>query len=199
VSSITKGERTRDAILDRAARLATIEGLERLSIGGLADATKMSKSGLYAHFGSKEELQLETIDRAKEIFEREVIEPARAEPPGAGRLLALCDAFLSHVERKVFPGGCFFSAASVEVAGRRGRVHDTIAAFIVDWLALLKKTARDAQRNGELSPDVDPAQLAFELHALISSANNSWILTGNPAILKQARAAVRDRVGRVPA
>lgn len=98
------GERSRRAILGAATRLASVEGLEGLSIGRLAEHTGMSKSGLYAHFGSKEELQLATIDEASDVFDREIIAPAMAEPAGRARLTALCDGFLDHLERRVFPG-----------------------------------------------------------------------------------------------
>jgi AcrR family transcriptional regulator len=194
--STPKGEQTRASILEQAARLATVEGLDRLSIGKLAEATGMSKSGLYAHFGSKERLQLATIERAREIFLDEVIRPALAAPRGSRRVIALCDAFLSHVERRVFPGGCFFSAAAVEVGSRKGRVHDVIAKNQAEWLGLLEALVREAQDAGELSAATDPAQLAFELHALVVGANNAWILSGNSAVLDQAKRAVRDRVER---
>jgi AcrR family transcriptional regulator len=192
----SKGARTRDSILEEAARLATVEGLDRLSIGQLAEATGMSKSGLYAHFGSKEQLQLATIERAEEIFIEEVLRPALAAPRGVARLIALCDAFLSHVERRVFPGGCFFSAAAVEVGSRTGPVHDLIAENQSRWLGMLERLASEAQETGELSAEVDPGQLAFELHALVVGANNAWILNGNSAVLDQARRAVRERVER---
>src|SRR5579885_2105274 len=102
------GERSRRTILDTAAKLATVEGLEGLSIGRLADHIGMSKSGLYAHFGSKEELQLATIDTANGIFEAEVIAPAERAATPLEQIELLCEQFLSHVERGVFPGGCFF-------------------------------------------------------------------------------------------
>jgi AcrR family transcriptional regulator len=192
----SKGARTRDSILEEAARLATVEGLDRLSIGQLAEATGMSKSGLYAHFGSKEQLQLATIERAREIFVEEVIRPALAAPRGSRRALALCEAFLSHIERKVFPGGCFFSAAAIEVGSRPGPVHDKIVEHQAEWLTILQRLVDEAQDAGEVSPRVDPAQLAFELHALVVGANNAWILTGRSAVLDQARRAVRERVER---
>src|SRR5438045_1383165 len=108
---VTAGQRSRQTILDAAAQLATVKGLEGLSVGELAEAVGMSKSGLYAHFRSKLELQLATIATAGDVFQHEVIEPGQAAPPGTARVLALCDAFISHVERGVFPGGCFFVAA----------------------------------------------------------------------------------------
>ena len=178
----SKGERTRVAILDEAARLATIDGLEGLSIGQLARATGMSKSGLYAHFGSKLDLQLATIEAARETFVAEVLRPALRAPEGIERLLAACEEYLSHIERRVFPGGCFFSAAAVDVGTRPGPVHDAIVAQRVEWLALLERLAREAAELGELEPGADPAQLAFEFQALLVAANTSFILQGDRAL-----------------
>jgi AcrR family transcriptional regulator len=190
----TKGERTRAAILDEAARLASVVGLEGLSIGGLASASGMSKSGLYAHFGSKQELQLATIDAARETFVAEVFQPALRAPKGVQRLLAACDEFLSHVERRVFPGGCFFAAAAADVGTRPGPVRDAIAAQQRDWLAVLERLAREAAELGELDAAVDPAQLAFELHALLVAANTAFILQGDRGVFDRARKAIRERL-----
>jgi len=189
-----KGPRTRAAILDEATRLATLEGLEGLSIGGLAAAIGMSKSGLYAHFGSKEELQLATIQAAREIFVAEVLTPALAAPKGVERLHAACEAFLSHVERHVFPGGCFFAAAAAEVGTRPGPVRDQIATHQRAWLGLLERLALEATELGQLPIDTDGAQLAFELNAVLVAANTSFILQGDPAAFHRARDAVRERL-----
>jgi len=190
----TKGERTRAAILDEAAQLATIVGLDGLSIGGLAKATGMSKSGLYAHFGSKLELQLATIEAARDTFVTDVVRPALGAARGIQRLRAACEAFLSHVERRVFPGGCFFSAAAADVGTRPGPVRDAIAAQQRDWLAFLERLASEARELGELPPSTDPDQLAFELKALLVAANTSFILQGNTAVFSQARAAIAERL-----
>jgi AcrR family transcriptional regulator len=190
----TKGERTRTAILDQAARLATIDGLEGLTIGHLALATDMSKSGLYAHFGSKLDLQLATIERARQTFVVEVLRPALQAPKGIERLLAACEAFISHVERRVFPGGCFFSAAAVDVGSRPGPVHDAILAQRLDWLVILERLAAEATELGELEPDADPAQLAFELQALLVAANTSFILQGERVVFERALVAIRERL-----
>jgi AcrR family transcriptional regulator len=190
----TKGQRTREAILDEAARLATVVGLEGLSIGELARATGMSKSGLYAHFGSKLDLQLATIERARQTFVVEVLRPALQAPKGIERLLAACEAFISHVERRVFPGGCFFSAAAVDVGSRPGPVHDAILAQRLDWLAILERLAAEATELGELEPDADPAQLAFELQALLVAANTSFILQGERGAFERALVAIRERL-----
>ena len=190
-----KGQRTRAAILDQAAGLATIDGLEGLSIGRLAVATGMSKSGLYAHFGSKLELQLATIEAARETFVAEVLRPALDAPKGIQRLLAACDAYLSHIERRVFPGGCFFSAAAADVGTRPGPVRNAIAAQLREWLALLERLAREAAELGQLDPAApDPHQLAFELRALLVAANTSFILLDDPSAMTQARQAIHERL-----
>jgi AcrR family transcriptional regulator len=189
-----KGERTRSAILVEAARLATVEGLDGLSIGGLATAIGMSKSGLYAHFGSKEDLQLATIASARETFAAEVFVPALDAPQGIRRLEAACDAFLSHIERRVFPGGCFFAVAAADVGTRPGPVRDAVAAQQRDWMELLERLVRKAMELGELRPGDDPAQLAFELNAVLVSASTSFVLQGDPAVFDRARAAIRRRL-----
>ena len=190
----TKGDRTRTAILDQAARLATIDGLEGLTIGHLALATDMSKSGLYAHFGSKQELQLATIDAARATFVHHVLRPALRAPKGMKRVLAACDAYLSHIERRVFPGGCFFSAAAADVGTRPGPVRDAIATQQRQWLMLLERLAREAIELGELNPETDPAQLAFELKALLVAANTSFILLDDPTAFTRARQAIGERL-----
>jgi AcrR family transcriptional regulator len=193
------GQLTRAAILRTAAQLATVEGLEGLSIGDLANATGLSKSGLYAHFGSKEELQLATIEAARVTFVDDIIRPGLAAPRGIARLLATCEAFLLHVERKVYPGGCFFAAAAAEVGTRRGAVHDAIAEQQRRWLELLEQQAREAQELGELDPGLDPAQLAFELEALLVAANTTFILFQDQTAFERARGAIRQRLGCGPA
>jgi AcrR family transcriptional regulator len=186
-----KGERTRAAILDEAARLATVEGLEGLSIGGLAAATGMSKSGLYSHFGSKEELQLATVDAARASFVREVVARASRLPDGRERLLELCEGFLSYVERRVFPGGCFFVVTSAELGSRPGAVHDRVADYQRQWGDLLRATAREADRNGELPDGADPDQLAFELGAILAGANIVAVLHSDDRAIERARQAIR--------
>jgi AcrR family transcriptional regulator len=188
------GEKTRAAILDEAARLATLEGLEGLSLAQLAGATRMSKSGLYAHFGSKEELQLATIEAARATFVEEVVRLGLEAPVGVARLRALCDAFLSHVEREVFPGGCFFSAAAAEVGTRRGRVRDAVAAQQREWLGLLERLARGARERGELAPAEDPAQLAFELNAILVATNTAFLLQGDRGAFERARRMIARRL-----
>ncbi|MCW3033023.1 MAG: TetR/AcrR family transcriptional regulator [Solirubrobacterales bacterium] len=182
-------------ILDEATRLATVVGLDGLTIGGLANASAISKSGLYAHFGSKQELQLATIEAARATFVAEVLQPALRAQRGLRRLIAACDEFLSHVEREVFPGGCFFSAAAVDVASWPGPVRDAIADQRREWLAVLERLAQEAQELGELDPALEPQELAFELQALLAAANTTFVLEGDRSVFDRARRAVHRRVG----
>ena len=190
------GARTRHAILQAATGLATTEGLEGLSIGALADHLGMSKSGLYAHFGSKEELQLATVATAEGIFDAEVVAPTRAEPTARGRIEALCERFLSHLERKVFPGGCFFAAASAELDTQSGRVRERVAEFLRGWMGRFERLVGEAQQAGDLDPAEEPAQLAFEIEAYLLMANNAFVLEGDPLALERARRALRRRLSQ---
>lgn len=189
------GRRSRHRILETAARLATVEGLEGLSIGRLAAATGMSKGGVYAHFGSKEDLQLATIDKAREIFIDVVVRPATGAPKGVHRLREVCARFLGHVDEQVFPGGCFFASAAAEMSARPGSVRDRIAQEQQAWVALLERYATDARRLGQLPEDVDPTQLAFELNALVVAANTAYVLHGDRTGLQRAVRAIEDRLG----
>src|SRR5438477_7854444 len=144
----SKGQASRDAILRTAATLATTRGLDGLSIGDLAAEVGMSKSGLYAHFKSKEELELATIETAAAIFESEVLQPAATAHAGTERLGALVDAFLSHLERKVYPGGCFFAAVATELDTRPGPARDRVVAILDRWQSLLRQCILDAQACG---------------------------------------------------
>jgi AcrR family transcriptional regulator len=190
------GEQTRAAILDAATKLATVEGLDGLSIGRLADHIGMSKSGLYAHFGSKEELQLAAIDTATEIFRDAVIRPARRADTPLGRLEALCENFFGYLERPVFPGGCFFASATAELDTHPGPVREKLVESLDGWLALIERGVREAQEGGELDPLEDAALLAFELDAFMKMGNSLRVLHGDRSGLGQARAAIRSRLDR---
>jgi AcrR family transcriptional regulator len=189
-----KGERTRQSILDRAVDLASLEGLEGLTIGRLAEELKMSKSGLFAHFGSKEELQIATIDAAAKRFIAEIYSPALQEPRGYPRLLAICRSWLSYLRRGVFPGGCFFAAASFEFDGRPGPVRDIVRRLMDDWIGALEKAIGMAIEEGHFDPAVDPAQLAFELNSLFFGANFSFYLRNDASAIDRAERAVGQRL-----
>lgn len=189
------GLRSRKTILDAAAKLATVEGLEGLSIGRLADHIGMSKSGLYAHFGSKEELQLATVETAAEIFDQQVIVAAEPFESPVARLEALCEAFLDHLERRVFPGGCFFASAAAEFDTHPGPVKEVVTTYSRAWLERLATLVAAAQERGELDGDEDPAQLAFEIDAHLLMANTAFLLGTDPRGLDRARIAIRGRLG----
>jgi AcrR family transcriptional regulator len=188
------GERSRAAILRQAARLATVDGLDGLSLSHLADAVGMSKSGLFAHFGSKEELQLATVEAASAIFEELVIEPASGKPAGVPRLRAYVEGFLDHVEEGVFPGGCFFVSAVSELDTHPGPVRDGAMAFSMRWLALLAEEVAAGQASGELDPAADPPQIAFELNAFMVLGNMQFVASADPAALDRVRRAVDTRL-----
>ena len=189
------GARTREAIVRKAVSLATLDGLEGLSIGNLATALDMSKSGLYAHFGSKEDLQLATVDEAGRVFEAEVIEPALAAAPGRAQLVAVCDAFFDHLLRRTFPGGCFFAGAILEMGTRPGAVREAVTAFQDTFTALIRGFVVTALERNELADDEDADALTFELNGIILAANANFVLHQDPAALEVARAVVRRRLG----
>ena len=189
-----RGKRSRTAILESAARLATVEGLEGLSLGRLADVLGMSKSGLYAHFGSKEELQLATIETAVEIYNREIVEPALAVQPGRERVLRLCDAFFDFVGSGDFPGGCFFVYTSVDPANRREPVRKRLADEQRAWLAFIEQLVGEAVAVGQLPDSTDAKRMAFELDAVMIGADANFVLLGDASFLDEGRAAVRRRL-----
>jgi AcrR family transcriptional regulator len=193
------GMRSRQAILHESARLATVEGLEGLSIARLADAVGMSKSGLYAHFGSKEELQLATIDAAIAVFTDQVIEPAEGASTGLDRLHRLVDGFLSYLEAETFPGGCFFASALAEVDMRPGPVRDRLVAVLNDWLGRLETAVREAQAEGSIDPAEDPGQLAFEVEAALLFANTQFVVARTREPIERAGRAVERRLTAVAA
>ncbi len=188
------GERTREAILSASAKLATVEGLRGLTIGGLAEATGMSKSGLYAHFGSKEELQLATIDAADEVFQAEVVVPATVSGGPIEQIIQLSDRFLDYVGSDVFPGGCFFAAASAELDTHPGRVKERIAAFQAGWMGRFIELIAQAQSSGEIDPNEDRMQLGFELNSMLSLANSIYVMFGDRSAFDRARKGIRDRL-----
>lgn len=193
----SKGRASRTTILLAAAKLATTKGLDGLSIGDLAAEVGMSKSGLYAHFKSKEDLELATIQTAADIFDREVLRPAAGAPAGSQQLRALVDSFLSHLERRVFPGGCFFAAVAMELDTRPGRARDRVVAVQQNWLTLLRQCFLDAQAKGEVDSDADVAQAVFETQAALLAANLLFILNSDLMPLAQARQAVENVLARL--
>ena len=188
------GERSRNAILREAAQLATVEGLDGLSISRLAKAVGMSKSGLFAHFGSKEELQLATIETASALFTEQVIEPASVAPTGLERLRQLAENFLRHVEGDVFPGGCFFASVAAEMDTHPGPVRDLAVRLVEEWFRQLETAVRDAQAEGAIDPSEDAEQLAFELDAFLLLANAQFVISRQSTPIDRARRALERRL-----
>jgi AcrR family transcriptional regulator len=186
-AATVKGAQTREAILERAVDLASEEGLEGLTIGRLAGELELSKSGLFGHFGSKQDLQLATVEAAAARFVREVVEPILDVEPGAARLRALCEQYIAYLEREVFTGGCFWAAAAAEFDARPGPVRDAIEANSAAWRSGLEREAAVAGVE-------DPAQLAFELQSLAQGANFAYQLFGDREAFARARRAIDSRL-----
>jgi len=193
-----RGNRTRESILQAAADLASVEGLEGLTIGRLAAELGISKSGLFAHFGSKEELQLATIDAARRRFVDHVVKPSRSLPRGRARLEALMTDWLAYFRSEVFDGGCFFHAIKAEFDSRPDNaVREVVMEDVRQFLGLLVREVRKAQEAGDLDPAVEPEQLAFELDALGAAANQQFQLMQDPAVFDRAETAIRTRLQSV--
>ena len=186
--------RTRRRILRVAMDIASAEGLEGLSVGRLASEMKMSKTGIFSHFGSKREMQLATVEAAKQVFLERIVEPALTEPRGTLRLTAMLYKWIEYVEKIVFRGGCFFAAASAEFDSRPGAVRNQIALHTKAWLIGLEDEIRFATANGQFRSSVDSAQLAFELHAYVQEANWAFKLFNDKSAFERARRAIAQRI-----
>jgi AcrR family transcriptional regulator len=184
-----RGMRSRAAVLERAVQMASCEGLEGLTIGGLAAELEVHKSSVFALFGSKQELQLATLDAARAILVEQVIAPALASAEGLARLVAIGRAWFDYLSSDVFAGGCFLCAASAEMDGRPGPVRDAVAAVMREWIAVLSANVETAIAAGELRADVDPRAMAFRLNALGMAANWQRQLLEDPSGIEHARAA----------
>lgn len=188
--AVLRGERTRNEILKISVDIASAEGLEGLTIGRLAGELGMSKSGLFAHFGSKEDLQLATIDSARRDFVAHVIDPTSEAEPGVAKLVAMMEAWIKSVECGQYRGGCFFFAASAEVDDRPGAVRNFLAKLTGDWVSSLKKELKLAVRLGELKETCDVDLLAFQLHGFVQEANWFRRLHDDEKAFERARASV---------
>lgn len=192
-----RGMRSRAAVLERSVQLASRDGLEGLTIGALAAALGAHKSSVYVSFGSKEELQLATLECAREILIAQVVAPALGVEAGLPRLLALGDAWCDYLSADVFEGGCFLCAASAEMDGRPGAVRDAVAAVMREWLTVLATNVKAAVSAGELLDEVEPGALAFQLNALGMAANWQRQLFGDRAGIEHARVAWHAELERL--
>ncbi len=193
----SKGQSSRTTILLTAAKLATTKGLTGLSLGDLATEIGMSKSGLYAHFKSKEELELATIETAAVIFDSEVLQPAMKAQAGTERLKTLASSFLSHLERRVFPGGCFFASVAAELDTRPGPARDRVVEILGNWLALLRQCILEAQDLGEIDPNTEVDQAVFEIESMLLAGNFLFVMMNDPIHLTQARRGVENVLARL--
>jgi AcrR family transcriptional regulator len=191
---VERGNRTRQLVLGRTVAIASVEGLEALSVGRLATELGLSKSGVFALFGSKEELQLATVREAGRIFAERVIRPVQEEPPGLRRVRRLCEEWLEYSRGRVFPGGCFFYGVLAEFDARTGPVHDVVVEAQRNWSAYVERTVADARDAGELRADVDVPQLAFELVALMETANGIAVLHDEETAYRRARTGIAARL-----
>ncbi|WP_427919438.1 TetR/AcrR family transcriptional regulator [Streptomyces sp. cg40] len=191
---VERGNRTRRLVLRRTVDIASVEGLEALSVGRLATELRLSKSGVFALFGSKEELQLATVREAARIYTEKVIGPTAELPAGVGQVWRLCDLWLEYSRGRVFPGGCFFYEVVAEFDARSGAVHDAVVGAQRDWTAFVEGTIAGARDAGELRADTDIPQLAFELVALMETANVVSVLHDEETAYLRARVGIAARL-----
>jgi AcrR family transcriptional regulator len=200
----SKGPETRRRILTHSMRVAASDGLAGLTIGRLARDLGMSKSGLFAHFRSKEVLELATISEARKVFTSQVLAPATVGNEGIERLWILCDSWLAHIERRVFPGGYFFTGAFFECAERSGAAETEINAMAREWWNSLKSAVLKAQDRKEIDPTADSRRVSFDLNGILIAAYWAFLVEKDPRIFNEARIAVRTKLAslataRIPA
>lgn len=186
---------SRTSAINAAVDIASVAGLEGITIGRLAGELAMSKSGLIGRFGDKQSMQRAVLAAAVERFTESVWRPASRSEPGLPRLEAIVDAWIGHLRDGVFPGGCFVTTASVEYDARPGPLHDDVAGAVRRWLGVLEAEATRAREAGDLPADRDPADVAFELHSLASGGSVAGRLIGDAAALRRTRAAMRRAIG----
>ncbi|GAB2452281.1 TetR/AcrR family transcriptional regulator [Streptomyces incanus] len=191
---IARGNQTRQLILRRTVEIASVEGLEGLSLGRLATELSLSKSGVFALFGSKEDLQLATVHAAIKVYLEHVVQPARELPAGISRLWHVCTGWLTYSKDRVFPGGCFFYSASAEYDAREGKVHDTLAAARTNWFTFLEQTVQEAKDAGEVEQDTDVPLLVFELVALLELANAESVMHNEFTSYDKAARVILNRL-----
>lgn len=192
-----KAQFGRAAILLAAVKLAAMKGLANVSLGDLAAEIGMSKSGLYAHFKTREELEQATVETAIAILNKEVLQPAMKARPGTERLRVLVQAFLSYLERKVFPRGCFIAAVALELEARPGKACDLVAGVLEQWIALLRQCIEEGQTLGEIDPQASVTQVAFEIQAMMFTSNFLFVMSDDVSKLLQARTGVENVLTRI--
>ena len=194
--TLTKGERTRAAILDEALRLVSNAGLEGLTIGTLAEATGLSKSGLFAHFGSREDLLLAVLDHGQQRFTEVVFKPALQKPRGAARLRAMFVNWLDWTESAELPGGCPMIGGAAEFDDKPGQVREMLAGGQRAWIETLKRAVQQAIEEGQLPRDTDPEQIAFEMFGIALVVHHHRRLLGYPKARARALSALDRLISR---
>jgi AcrR family transcriptional regulator len=178
IGGLSKGELTRQTVVNRALDIATLEGLSAISIGRLAQELRMSKSGLFLHFGSKEKLESAVVEQARTQFFNRVVRPAEAGPKGIARLWVLCDLWLDFAEKGPLPGGYFFSGVFLETAKQHGPIPRQLRSVLRDWMDILESALKQARRRDELNPEIDIQEVAFEINGMLLGAQWSHLLAG---------------------
>jgi AcrR family transcriptional regulator len=191
---VERGNQTRRLILRRTTDIASLEGLEALSLGRLATELQLSKSGVFALFGSKEELQLATVRAAAAIYVEHVVRPTLAVPAGLSRIWTLCEAWAAYSQGRIFPGGCFFQRVRSEFSSSPGPVRDAIVAVYDEWRDFIRTTIEGAQQIGDVEAGQDAEQLTFEISALLEAANDEAVLRDSLFPYDRARTAIRTRL-----
>lgn len=196
---MSRGAETKDRIVDQALRLATRDGLEGISIGSLADAMKMSKSGLFAHFGSKEDLQCAVLRTAADRFEEKVLRAAFTAPRGEPRVRALFDRWIAWVSDPALPGGCLFLAAATELDDREGPPREVLVESQRALAGTLARSARLAIEEGHFRKDLEPEQFAFEMFSIILAYHHARRLLRDSRASAKAKAAFEHLVASAQA
>ncbi|MCX4528969.1 TetR/AcrR family transcriptional regulator [Streptomyces sp. NBC_01551] len=199
---VERGNQTRRTVLERTMSIASVDGLEGLSLGKIATDLGLSKSGVFALFGSKEDLQLATVRAAVDVFMDVVVRPVRREPAGLAKVWRVCGLWMDYSRDRTFPGGCFFYAAAAEFDSRPGPVHDEIAKARSDWTRYIERLLDEARLTGGFRAGTDAAevpQLAFEIIALMELANAHSVLHEDPVAYERAARGVLARLRAVAA
>ena len=193
-AKVSKGTATRRKILAQAMQIAAREGLAGLTIGRLAQSLGMSKSGLFAHFRSKRSLEMDTIHEARKLFNDQVLSPALRANEGIDRLWVLCDSWITHIERKVFPGGYFFTGAFFECAERSGATEEQFSVMAREWWSTLNRAVQKAQQNKEINSSTDARRISFDLNGILITTYWVYLVEKDSKVFGEARAAIIDRL-----
>jgi AcrR family transcriptional regulator len=193
-SDASTGPETRKRILAHSLKVAASHGLAGLTIGRLARDLGMSKSGLFAHFRSKRQLEMATINEARTVFTSQVLAPATLGNEGIEQLWILCESWLAHIERRVFPGGYFFTGAFFECAERSGMIEEEINAMAREWWKSLKNAVFKAQARKEIDPAANARRISFDLNGILMAAYWGFLVEKDGGVFREARIAILTKL-----